>query len=141
MLSLEFTNQQFAHLFPKILTFSAAASIYFLFLLSIKLKDGWSWINITKFCLGLIIGLIPLATFEYYNLSQCSSWKTTTKVKKTLYQSNSSSSEKIKLIEVECPETKSKVLKVKRIVDITPLFHTSSTIDTTKISTNSWKKL
>ena len=140
-INLEFANHQFSHLFPKILTFLAAVSIYVLFLLSIKKENGWSFLNIMKFVLGIIIGLLPLCAFEYYNLSNCADWKLEKQDKKVLYQSKSSTSETIKLVEIICEKNKSKSLQVKRIMQITPLFITSSSIDTTKISTNSWKKL
>lgn len=140
-ISLEFSNYQVSKIFPKVLTFLAAVSIYVLFLLSIKKNEGWSFSNIMKFVLGIIIGLIPLFTFEYYSINDCADWKIDKTTKKVLFQSKTSASETIKLIEINCPESKSKTLKVKRVVAITPLFNTSSTIDTAKISTNSWKKL
>ncbi|MEG0187450.1 hypothetical protein [Algoriella sp.] len=140
-ISLEFSNYEVSQLFPKILTFLAAVSIYVLFLLSIKKNEGWSFSNVMKFVLGIIVGLIPLFTFEYYSMNDCADWKIEKINKKTLYQSKSSTSETIKLVEIICEENKSKSLQVKRIMQITPLFITSSSIDTTKISTNSWKKL
>ena len=140
-ISLEFSNYEVSQLFPKILTFLAAVSIYVLFLLSIKKNEGWSFSNVMKVVLGIIVGLIPLFTFEYYSMNDCTDWKIEKINKKTLYQSKSSTSETIKLVEIICEENKSKSLQVKRIMQITPLFITSSSIDTTKISTNSWKKL
>ncbi len=140
-ISLEFANNQVSIVFPKVLTFLAGVSIYVLFLLTIKKENGWSFLNIMKFILGIIIGLIPLCAFEYYSLSKCSDWKLEKKVKKTLYQSKSSASETIKLMEFHCPENNSKTVKVKRVMEITPLFITTSEIDTAKISDKVWKKL
>ncbi|GEM52193.1 hypothetical protein HX001_12185 [Empedobacter brevis] len=140
-ISLEFANQQFSKLFPKILTFVAAVSIYIIFLVSIKKKEGWSFMNIMKFVFGIIIGLIPLLTFEYFSIGSCTDWKIDKKIKKTLYQSNSSNAETIVLLETYCPESNLKTTQVKRVVKITPLFITTSDIDISKISDKSWKKL
>ena len=140
-INLEFANHQFSHLFPKILTFLAAVSIYVLFLLSIKKGNGWSFLNIMKFVLGIIIGLLPLCAFEYYNLSNCADWKLEKQDKKVLYQSKSSTSETIKLVEITCPEKNTKTVQVKRVMEITPLFITTSPIDTIKVSEKVWKKL
>ncbi|WP_413532703.1 hypothetical protein [Empedobacter brevis] len=140
-IKLEFVNNHFSKLFPKILTFAAAVSIYTLFLLSIKKQHGWSFMNVMKFIFGIIIGLLPLLTFEYCSIGSCTSWKVDKTIKKTLYVSNSSDSEKIVLIETFCPESNLKTTQVKRIMEITPLFITTSEIDLNKISTKSWKKL
>jgi hypothetical protein len=140
-ISLEFANHDFAKLFPKLLTFAAAVSIYVLFLLSIKKKNGWSFMNVMKFIFGIIFGFLPLLTFEYYSIGSCTNWKIDKKIQKTLYKSNSSDSEKIVLIETFCPESNLKTTQVKRIVEITPLFITTSEIDLNKISDKSWKKL
>ena len=75
------------------------------------------------------------------NIGSCTNWKIDKKIQKTLYKSNSSDSEKIVLIETFCPESNLKTTQVKRIVEITPLFITTSEIDLNKISDKSWKKL
>lgn len=140
-ISLEFANHEFAKLFPKILTFATAVSIYILFLLSIKKKSGWSFMNVMKFILGIIFSLLPLLAFEYYNIGSCTNWKVDKKIKETLYKSNSSDSEKIVLFETFCPESNLRTTQIKRIVEITPLFITTSDFDVSKISDKSWKKL
>lgn len=140
-ISLEFANHDFAKTFPKFLTFIAAVSVYVLFLLSIKKKDGWSFMNIMKFIFGIIFGFLPLLTFEYYSIGSCTNWKIDKTIKETLYKSNTSDSEKIVLFETFCPESNVKTTQVKRIVEITPLFITISDFDISKISDKSWKKL
>lgn len=141
-ISLEFADYTFAQQFPKILTFATGASIYFLFMLSIKKSDGWNAFNIIKFVLGIVLGFIPFFLFKYYSsVANCQSWEVFKKEKAILYESVSSSSEKIKLIETFCPEMDSRVEKTYRVMSITPLFNTISEIDTTKIKDNNWKEI
>lgn len=140
-ISLEFADYKFAQQFPKILTFATGASIYFLFLLAIKKSEGWSIMNILKFIFGLIIGIIPFFLFKYYSsVENCQSWEVSRKEKAILYESVSSTSEKIKLIETFCPEMDSRVEKTYRVMSITPLFNTISEVDTAKLKDSSWKK-
>lgn len=140
-ISLEFSNSNFSSLFPKILTFIASVSVYILFLVSIKKENGWSFFNVMKFVLGIVVAFIPLLVFEYFSIDSCASWKVNKSDKKIIYQSVSSASETIRLIEVDCPTANRKTLEVKRVMKITPLFITSSEIDTLKISDKNWKKL
>lgn len=141
-ISLEFSDYRFAQIFPKILTFATGASIYFLFLLTIKKADGWNLKNILKFVFGIIIGFIPFLLFKYYSsVGNCQNWEVSKKVKTTLYQSVSSSSETIKLIETYCLEMDSRDEKTYRIMAITPFLNTISPIDTTKINDKQWKKV
>ncbi|MBS7333125.1 MAG: hypothetical protein KIG88_05980 [Weeksellaceae bacterium] len=140
--SLEFSDYNFALIFPKILTFATGASIYFLFLLSIKKADGWNIKNILKFVFGIIIGIIPFFLFKYYSsVGNCQNWEVTKKVKSTLYESVSSSSETIKLIETYCLEMDLREEKTYRVMAITPIFNTISPIDTLKINDTNWKKI
>lgn len=97
--------------------------------------------NIMKFIFGIIFGFLPLLTFEYYSIGSCTNWKIDKTIKETLYKSNTSDSEKIVLFETFCPESNVKTTQVKRIVEITPLFITTSDFDISKISDKSWKKL
>jgi len=140
-ISLEFSNTNFSKLFPKILTFLASVSVYVLFLLSIKKSSGWSLFNVMKFVLGIVVALLPLLAFEYFSIDSCPTWKMNKKDKKIIYQSVSSTSETIRLVEIDCPSANKKTLKTKRVMQITPLFITSSEIDTLKISDKNWKKL
>ena len=140
-ISLEFANYSISSLFPKILTFAAAVSVYVLFLLMIKRDKGWSFMNIMKFVFGIIVGLIPLCAFEYYSLTNCADWKVEKTDKKVLFQSVTSASETIKLIEYNCPDNNMKSLKVRRIMTASPLFILNSPIDTLKISDKEWKKI
>ncbi|WP_313579459.1 hypothetical protein [Chishuiella sp.] len=140
-IDLEFSNPNFSKTFPKILTFLCAVSIYTLFLISIRRAYGWSFLNILKFIVGILFSLIPIFLFEFFSLSKCANWKIDKSYKKTLYESKISSSESIKLIELECKETNTISRKVERIMQITPLFISTSKIDTLKISDKNWKKL
>lgn len=141
-ISLEFADYQFAQIFPKILTFSAGASIYFLFMLAIKKSEGWRWLNILKFILGILIGILPFFLFKYYSsVANCQSWEVYKKEKAVLYESVTSSSEKIKLIETFCPEMDLRQEKTYRVMSITPLFNTISEIDTATIKNQNWKKI
>lgn len=140
-IDLEFSNPIFSKTFPKILTFLCAVSIYTLFLISIRRAYGWSFLNILQFFMGILFSLIPIFLFQFFSLNKCANWKVDKIYKKTLYQSKISSSETIKLIEVNCTEARKKSIKVERIVQITPLFISSSKIDTLKISNKNWMKL
>lgn len=140
-ITVEFSDYQFAQLFPKILTFATGASIYFLFLLSIKISNGFSILNVTKFILGIILGLFPFFLLKYYSaVDNCQNWEVSKKVKTTLYYSTYSSNESIKLIETYCPDLKLKEEKTYRIMQISPFFNTIYPIDTVKIRRDNWKK-
>ncbi|MBF0597828.1 hypothetical protein [Faecalibacter rhinopitheci] len=140
-IGLEFSDYNFAQIFPKILTFATGTSIYFLCLLSINKNRGWNYKNILKFIFGILLAFIPFILFKYYSsVGNCQNWEVTKQVKSTLFVSTSSNSETIKLIEVYCPEMDLKVDKTFRIMSITPLFNTVSEIDTTNISPTNWKK-
>lgn len=91
--------------------------------------------------MGIVVAFIPLLVFEYFSIDSCASWKVNKSDKKIIYQSVSSTKETIRLIEVNCPTANRKTLEVKRVMKITPLFITSSEIDTLKISDKNWKKL
>lgn len=141
-ISLEFSDYSFAQIFPKILTFATGASIYFLFLLSIKKSDGWNLKNILKVVFGILIGIIPFLLFKYYSsVGNCQNWEINKKVKSTLYQSVSSSSETVKSIETYCLEMDLREEKTYRVMAITPFFNTISPIDTLKINETNWKKV
>ena len=141
-ISLEFSDYNFAQLFPRILTFATGASIYFLFLLSIRTEKGWNFKNILKFVFGILIAFIPFILFKYYSsVGNCQNWEVTKKVKTTLYQSVSSSSESIKTIETYCLEMDKREEKIYRVIQITPLFNSISPIDTLKLQEKSWKKV
>ena len=141
-ISIEFANYEFAKQFPKILTFCTGASIYFLFMLSIKKADKWNYKNVIKFVLGIGCAIVPFILFKYYtSIGNCQNWEVSRRVVKTLYQSKSSTSETVKAIETICPEMESKKVDTYRVMALTPLFNTISPIDTTKIRENNWKKL
>ncbi|WP_313374880.1 hypothetical protein [Chishuiella sp.] len=140
-IDLEFADYNYTKAFPKVLTFLCAVSIYTLFLIPIKKSKGWSFLNILLFFVGILFSLIPIFLFQFFSLNKCANWKLDKRDKKTLYQSKMSSSETIKLIEFNCKEANKKNIKVKRVVEITPLFISSSDIDTLKISDKNWKKL
>lgn len=140
-INLEFSNSDFSKIFPKILTFLASVSVYVLFLISIEKGKGWSFFNVMKFVLGIVVAFIPLVTFEYFSIDNCATWKVSKHDKKTIYQSVSSASETIRLIEIDCPAANRKTLKVNRVMQVTPMFRTVSEIDTLKISDKNWKKL
>lgn len=140
-ISLEFSDYQFAKIFPKILTFAAGASIYLLILLSIKKSKGWSIVNILKFIAGIIFAFIPFLLFKYYSsVANCQDWEITKKNVKTLFVSTSSNSEKIKTIETYCQEMDELETKNYRVMEITPIFNIVSEIDTAKINQKDWKK-
>lgn len=141
-IGIEFADYEFAKLFPKILTFCAGASIYFLFMLSIKKADKWNYKNILKFAAGIILAIVPFILFKYYtSIGNCQTWEVSRRVVKTLYQSKSSTSETIKAIETICPEMESKKVDTYRVMALTPLFNTISPVDTAKIRENNWKKI
>lgn len=140
-ISLEFSDYHFAQIFPKILTFSAGASIYLLILLTIKKSKGWSFINILKFFAGIMFAIIPFILFKYYSsVANCQEWEITKKNVKTLFVSTSSNSEKIKTIETYCQEMDKLDVKNYRVMEITPFFNVVSEIDTAKINKKDWKK-
>lgn len=140
--SIEFSNYQFAKFFPKVLTFAAGASIYFLFLISIKPSDKFSLSNILKFTFGIIIAIIPFLLFKYYSsVGNCQNWEVSKKIVKTHFISTSSASETIKSVETYCLEMDKKDIKTYRIVSFTPIFNTITPIDTTKINSKNWKKV
>ncbi len=140
-ISVEFSDYQFAQLFPKILTFATGVSIYFLFLLSIKKSDLFSTSNILKFIFGVILGLLPFLLFKYYSsVDNCQNWEVDKRVKSTLYLSTTSN-ESIKLIETYCPEMKQTEVKTYRVLQISPIFNTIYPVDTTKIKRDYWKKM
>lgn len=141
-IAIEFSDYTFAQHFPKYLTFAAGASIYFLFLLSIRLKDKWNWKNILKFLAGIGIGFMPFVLFKYYSsVGNCQNWEVIKTNKKTLFQSITSESETIQLIEIECPEMEIKEEKIYRVMHLTPVFNVKSEIDTTKLKFNHWKNI
>ena len=141
-ISLEFANYNFAQLFPKILTFAAGASIYFLFLLNIKKEDGWRYPNILKAVAGILFGFVPFILFKYYSsVGNCQNWEVFKQEKNVLFESVSSESEKIKSIQIYCPEMDQTTEKTYRVMAITPLFNTISEVDTVKIKRSNWKKI
>lgn len=141
-IALEFSDYKFAQYFPNYLTFATGVSIYFLFLLSIQLKDKFNWKNCLKFLAGIVIGFIPFVLFKYYSsVGNCQNWEISKEIKKTVYQSITSDSEKIQLIETYCPELNTKEVKAYRVMSITPVFNTKSEIDTTKLKFNHWKNI
>jgi hypothetical protein len=140
-ISVEFSDYSFTLLFPKILTFATGASIYFLFLLNIKKSEGFKTLNIIKFSLGIILGVLPFFLFKYYaSVDNCQNWEVNKKVKSTLFISTTSN-ESIKLIEVYCPELNTTELKTYRIMQISPFFNTVYPVDTLKIKRDYWKKV
>lgn len=139
-ISLEFSNYQFALLFPKILTFATAVSIYGLLVLTIRSESGWSFGNIMKFMSGVILAFIPFVIFEYLSLDRCNFWETTKTYKGTLYHSKNSSAEKIVIIESVCKGSENVIRETKHTVGITPIFNTSSPIDTSKIKLSNWNE-
>lgn len=141
-ISLEFADYNFAQLFPKILTFAAGASIYFLFLLNIKKEDGWGIPNILKGIAGVIFGFVPFILFKYYSsVGNCQNWEVFKQEKNVLFESVSSQSETIKTIQIYCPEMNQTTEKTYRVMAITPIFNTISEVDTVKIKRNHWKKI
>lgn len=141
-ISLEFADYQFAHIFPKILTFAAGASIYLLILLTIKKSKGWSIVNILKFIAGIIFAFVPFLLFKYYSsVANCQDWEITKKNIATLYVSTTSNSEKIKSVETYCQEMDQLEVKSYRVAELTPLFNVVWEIDTANISPEKWKKL
>lgn len=140
-ITVELSNYEFAQLFPKILTFATGASIYFLFLLSIKISSGFNALNIIKFILGVLCGLLPFFLLKYYSsVDHCQNWEVSKKVKTTLFYSTYSTNETIQLIEVYCPEIGVKEDRTYRIMQISPFFNTIYPIDTLEIKSDNWKK-
>ncbi len=139
-ISLEFANYKFALVFPRILTFATAASIYCLIVLKIKSEDGWNFSNIMKFIFGILLAFIPFIIFEYLSLARCNFWETTKTYKGTLYHSKNSDAEKIIVVESVCKNTQTVRRETKRVVSLTPLFNTVSSIDTATIKSGNWNE-
>ena len=141
-ISLEFSNYEFAKLFPKLITFTAGASIYLLVLLTIKKENGFSIKNILKFIVGILLAFAPFILFKYYSsVANCQDWEVRKKNVSTLFISKTSTKESIKTIDIYCQELNKLETKNFKVTELTSLFNIVTEIDTAKLEKKDWKKI
>ncbi len=99
--SIDFTDRVFASWFPQILVFLTAASVYLLFVLSIKSSQK-KWVNILLFLGGFILAMLPFLAYHGYFQYQCGIWNQEIRNEKTLYVNSLNKFESVKVIRSKC---------------------------------------
>lgn len=120
-ISLTFTDRKFASYFPQILVFLTAASIYGLFILSIKSKRK-QWGNLLLFVGGLVLALIPFIAYHGYFQYQCGFWNEELNKGNVIYSSEVNSNEKIQILESHCKNKTESKIDTVHIQKVTPYF-------------------
>lgn len=96
-----FSDRKFAAIFPEILVFSTAVSIYGLFVLSIKNKRK-KWVNFLLFFGGLLFASLPFLAFHGYYQYQCSNWNSEIVSSENILYNNYDTEETVRVIKSKC---------------------------------------
>jgi hypothetical protein len=139
-ISLTFTDRTFASYFPQILVFLTAASIYGLFILSIKSRRK-KWGNLLLFFCGLILALLPFIAYHGYFQYQCGFWNEDLKKGKILFTSELNSSEKIQIIETKCKIQSDVKTDTVHIQKFTPYFELINDVKLYPTEKSNWVKV
>lgn len=137
-ISLTFTDRTFASYFPQILVFLTAASIYGLFVLSLKSNRN-KWGNLLLFLVGIVLALIPFIAFHGYFQYQCGFWNEEISKGKVLYQSEINSNEKIQILESNCSLNSTQKTDTVHIKQITPYFELINDVKMYPSEKSNWK--
>jgi len=139
--SITFTDRVFASWFPQILVFLAAASIYGLFIFTIK-SSRKKWQNILLFLGGFIFALAPFLAYHGYFQYQCDFWNQKIKNERILYINNLNKLESVKIIESVCEpgesEIKSDTVFSKQL---TQFFELNDEVKIQKSEKSDWTKV
>lgn len=136
--SIYFTDRVFASWFPQILVFLSAASIYALFILTIK-SYRKKWQNILLFIGGFLFALTPFLAYHGYFQYQCNFWNYEIKSENTLYINNLNENETVKAVDRFCVINESEV-KTDTVFSkqITPYFELNDEVRIKKAEKSDW---
>lgn len=136
--ALTFTNKSWAEIFPQILVFAAAVSIYALFILAIKTKRK-KWVNFLLFFGGMFVAIVPFLAYHGYYQYQCGIWNQEIVTSRNLLINHNDHSETVKIVRTKCEfeeEIKVDTLYSKKTTDFFELQHKVELIEN---KGSSWK--
>lgn len=133
--SITFTNRCFASWFPQILAFGTAASIYILFILSIKSKNK-RWQNVLLFVGGLLLATIPLIVYHGYLQYQCGIWNREIVKETPIYYNKTNKFETVKVIQSSCDQTA--VSDTVFVKQMTPWFELQNPVNIHQSDDGNW---
>lgn len=137
----EFANQNFKLLFPKIIVFLAAVSIYTLLLMQIDLAKKWEFSNVLKFVGGIILGFVPFILYGFFSIQSCPFWLQSHENSKTLFRSKLNQNEKIIVQKTHCTDIHSSYKDTIQTTTYFNFIRTSHSVKPSEMNQKYWQKI
>lgn len=132
-----FTDRTFASYFPSILSFTASAAIYGLFVSWIQAKRK-KWKNVLLFVFGLLIGSLPLLAYHGYFQYQCGFWNQEILAVKQTYLNKVDASESVKDFKTQCKINRETQVETLFVKQFTPYFEFRNPVDVSTLNSTFW---
>lgn len=135
--ALYFTSRTFAAIFPQILVFAAAVSIYVLFILAMD-HQRKKWVNLSLFFIGLVLAILPFFLYHGYFQYRCGFWNEEIQSSKTLLVNQNNPSQTVQIIQSQCENTLEEKIDTVYTQTFTPFFQLRQNASIRSVENSNW---